>query len=97
MALDFEITVIVATDINRAVDTRNGDRRPELRDLPRMIEELPDKIIFVYRPEVYRIAFTEEGYSSTDRVELIIAKNINGEVGRVQLKKDSSLTNVVDL
>ena len=99
LSVDCGLTVILATEINKAVDTRNGDRRPQLRDLPKnkMIEELSDKIIFVYRPEVYRRAIAEEGDSTTGLVELIVAKNKNGKVGRAQLKRDSSLTNVVDL
>lgn len=98
LASDFGITVIMATEINKAVDTRNGDRRPELRDLPKnkIIGELSDKIIFVYRPEVYRRAIAEEGDSTAGLVELIVAKNINGKAGRAQLKRDSSLTNVID-
>lgn len=83
---DFGVVVILAADINKAVDARN-DKKPKLKDLSKSysISELPDKIFFVHRPERYR-----------NRVELTIAKNSNGNVGSVQLATDESQTNIID-
>lgn len=86
IAEDFRVTVILATDIFKKVATRN-DKRPKLKDLPKsnLIQELCDKIIFVHRQE-----------RSCNRVELIIAKNANGNTGCVTLARDESLTNIID-
>jgi replicative DNA helicase len=86
IAMDFGVTVIVATEINKAIDTRKN-KKPRLNDLPKnkLLAELPDKIIFVHRPE-----------RSRTQVELIVAKNSNGAIGSVQLMSDESLTNIVD-
>lgn len=77
----FGIMIIVATEINKVIDTRK-DKKPRLNDLSKnkLLAELPDKIIFVHRPQ-----------RSRKQVELIVAKNTNGAIGSVQLMSDESL------
>ncbi len=62
---DFGVTVVVATEISKAVDTRSH-KEPKLKDLPKnnLILELPDKIILVHRPK-----------RDCNEVELIIVKS----------------------
>lgn len=87
IAEDFGVTVILATELSRAIDTRK-DKKPKLNDLPKnnLILEVSDKIILAHRPE-----------RCSNQVELIIAKNSNGNTGSVQLARDESFTNLVDV
>jgi replicative DNA helicase len=45
------------------------------------IEQDADAVVFVYRPEYYGIESDENGQSVTGLMELIIAKQRNGEIG----------------
>lgn len=93
----FEVTVIVATELNRAIDTRR-DKKPRVNDLPKckFLEELSDKIILVDRPGYYTRAINKEAEIASSLVEIIVVKNINGDTGAVQLRIDEAHTNIVD-
>lgn len=94
IAKDFNVCVIAASQLNRFVETRGGDKRPQLSDLKDSgaIEQDADKVIFVYRPEYYRISIDEDGHPTAGVCELIMSKNRNGKLATAKLKLNSVLT-----
>lgn len=91
---DFNVCVIAASQLSRSVEVRGGDKRPQLSDLKDsgFIEEHTDKVIFMYRPEYYQIAVDEDGISTAGTTELIVAKNRNGRLGTIKLKRNVNFT-----
>jgi replicative DNA helicase len=88
LAKQFDIPVVILSQLNRENEKRD-DKRPNLSDLKDSgaIEADADVVIFVHRPEYYKIFF-ENNKSTRGRAELIIAKHRNGEVGSVWLNFD---------
>jgi replicative DNA helicase len=93
LAKDLDIPIILLSQLNRAVETR-VDKRPGLADLrdSGSIEQDSDAVVFLYRPEYYKIMQDENGFSTENRAELIIAKQRNGAVGSEYLyfKKETA-------
>ncbi len=83
LAKDINVPVIALSQLSRAVETRGGDKRPQLSDLRESgsIEQDADLVCFLYRPEYYGIKTTPEGQSTTGLAELIVGKQRNGPVG----------------
>jgi replicative DNA helicase len=81
LAREMDIPVVVLSQLNRALEQRI-DKRPILSDLrdAGAIEESADVILFIYRDEYYNPESTKKGVS-----EIIIGKQRNGEVGRMEL------------
>lgn len=88
LSKELEIPVLALSQLSRAVEART-DRRPALADLRESgaIEQDADVVMFVYRPEVYKIPnFNDEEKTPTkNMVELIIGKHRNGPIGSVKL------------
>lgn len=82
-ALEYKIPVIITSQMNRYVEWRGGAKRPILSDLRESgtIEEIADKVLFIYRAEAYGIPMDEEGNSTASKAELIVAKNRLGPAG----------------
>jgi len=80
LAKELDVPVIALAQLSRAVETRGGEKKPQLSDLRESgaIEQDADMIIFPYRPEAYKIFEDEFGNSTRDTTELIIAKHRNG-------------------
>lgn len=85
-----DIVIIAVSQLNRAVENRGGDKRPQLFDLrgSESIEEDADKVIFMYRPEYYSITIDENGNYTKGVVELIMAKNKNGKLGTIKFLRE---------
>jgi replicative DNA helicase len=96
IAKDNNVCIIATSQLNRAVESRPGSKRPLLSDIRESgaIEQDADKVIFLYRPEYYGLTQNEEGYSTVGLMEVIVAKNRNGRLGTVYMKINSNLTSM---
>jgi len=99
IAKELNIPVIALSQLSRSVETRGGDKRPQLSDLRESgsIEQDADMVIFLYRPEYYKITEDEMGNSTLGMGEVIIAKHRNGSLVDVQLKFIGRFTKFADL
>ena len=99
IAKELDVPVIALSQLSRAVETRGGDKRPQLSDLRESgsIEQDADMVMFLYRPEYYGITEDENGMPTTGVGEVIIAKHRNGSVENVQLKFIGKYTKFTDL
>jgi len=99
LAKELSVPVIALSQLSRAVETRGGDKRPQLSDLRESgaIEQDADMVIFLYRPEYYKIDQDEMGNSLKGVGEVIIAKHRNGSLDSVFLKFIGKYTKFGDL
>ncbi len=88
LAKELSVPVIAISQLSRAVETRGGSKRPILSDLRESgaIEQDADMVLFIYRPEYYKIMEDEEGNSTEGLAELIIAKHRNGSLETIPLR-----------
>jgi replicative DNA helicase len=99
LAKELEVPVIALSQLSRAVETRGGDKRPQLSDLRESgsIEQDADIVMFLYRPEYYNITEDEQGMPTTGVGQIIIAKHRNGSLENVNLKFIGKFTKFTDL
>jgi replicative DNA helicase len=83
MARELKVPFLVLSQLSRAVEQRQGDHRPQLSDLRDSggIEQDADSVAFIFREEVYK----PDREDLRGLAELLIAKQRNGPVGRVNL------------
>ncbi len=99
IAKELNIPVIALSQLSRAVETRGGDKRPQLSDLRESgsIEQDADMVMFLYRPEYYGMTQDENGMPLNGVGEVIIAKHRNGKLEDVRLKFIGKFTKFEDL
>lgn len=99
LAKELNVPVIALSQLSRAVETRGGDKRPQLSDLRESgsIEQDADMVMFLYRPEYYGITQDENGMPTQGVGEVIISKHRNGSLDTVQLKFVGKYTKFSDL
>ena len=88
IAKELEIPLIALSQLSRSVETRGGDKKPLLSDLRESgsIEQDADIVSFIYRPEYYGITQDEDGNTTMQMGEFIVAKHRNGSTETVKLK-----------
>jgi replicative DNA helicase len=88
VAKELDIPIIALSQLNRSVEMRSGNKRPQLSDLRESgaIEQDADLVIFIHRPEYYGLDVDEDGNSLKGVAEIIVAKHRNGATGDVHLK-----------
>lgn len=91
IANDYQLTIIAIAQLNRAVEKREGDKRPLLSDLAdsSSIERDADLILFAYRPSRY---FKD---IDSSQFELNVAKNRTGSTNNIKLLFLETLTKFV--
>jgi replicative DNA helicase len=99
IAKELSVPVLALSQLSRSVETRGGDKRPQLADLRESgsIEQDADIVMFLYRPEYYKITVDEEGLPTQGVGEVIIAKHRNGSTGTARLKFIGKFTKFGDL
>ena len=103
LAKELNIPILALSQLNRGVENRPGaggaeDHRPQLSDLRESgaIEQDADMVIFIHRPEYYRIFKDENGNDLRGMAMIIIAKHRNGAVGDVLLRFKGKYTRFED-
>jgi replicative DNA helicase len=99
IAKELNIPVIALSQLSRSVETRGGDKRPQLSDLRESgaIEQDADVVMFLYRPEYYNFTEDEKGNSTKGIAEVIVAKNRSGSLDIVPLHFVSTFTRFAEL
>ncbi len=99
IAKELNVPVIALSQLSRAVETRGGNKRPMLSDLRESgsIEQDADMVIFLYRPEYYKIDQDEDGNPTAGMAEVIIAKHRNGATDTVKTRFIGKYAKFADL
>lgn len=95
IAKELDIPVIALSQLSRAVETRGGNKRPQLSDLRESgaIEQDADIVMFIHRTEYYG---TESETSVQGEAQVIIAKHRNGSTADVPMRFRASEARFVD-
>jgi replicative DNA helicase len=99
IAKELNVPVLALSQLSRSVETRGGDKRPQLSDLRESgsIEQDADIVMFLYRAEYYKITVDEDGMPTQGVGEAIIAKHRNGSTGTAKMKFIGKFTKFADL
>jgi replicative DNA helicase len=99
LAKDLQIPVIALSQLSRAVETRGGDKRPQLSDLRESgaIEQDADIVSFLYRPEYYGITVDEGGLPTAGKAEFIISKHRGGSTEAVWIDFIAKYTKFLEM
>ena len=94
---ELNVPIVALSQLSRAVETRGGNKRPQLSDLRESgaIEQDADLVLFIHRGDYYGLA--DENPALRGLTDIIIAKHRNGAVGDVKLKFRSSEVRFVDM
>jgi len=95
LAKELNIPVIAVSQLSRKTEERTGNR-PQLSDLRESgaIEQDADLILFIYRDEVYN---RSEDNPNRGKAEVIIGKQRNGPIGKIDLAFLDKFTTFKDL
>lgn len=94
LAKELQIPVIALAQLNRAVESRKEDRRPQLSDIREsgQMEMDADAIIFIYREVVYN-----KHCDNPNTADLILAKQRNGPTGTAHVLFEDTFTRFSNL
>lgn len=100
LAKELNIPILALSQLNRSVESRDGGKdgidgkRPQLSDLRESgaIEQDADMVLFVHRPEYYRIFEDNNGNSLRGMAYCIIAKHRKGKTDDVLLSFKGEFT-----
>ncbi|MEY3343709.1 MAG: replicative helicase [Bacteroidota bacterium] len=99
IAKELNVPILALSQLSRAVETRGSSKKPQLSDLRESgaIEQDADMVLFIYRPEYYKLEEDENGRPTQGIAEIDVAKNRNGSLKSVNLKFIGNLTKFEDL
>lgn len=90
LARELNIPIIITSQLNRDLEKREGEdgKRPQLIDLrdSGTICDDCDMVLFIHRPEYYKIFTAKDGSDLRGMAEVIIAKHSNGALADVILR-----------
>ena len=90
LAKELNIPIIITSQLNRAIESREGidAKRPQLIDLrdSGTLCDDSDMVLFLHRPEYYKIFQDDRGNDMRGMAEVIIAKHRNGALGEILLR-----------
>ena len=94
LAKEIAIPVIAISQLNRAIESRRGDHRPQLSDLRESgsIEQDADVVVFIYREDMADTTAENQGVA-----EIIVGKQRNGPTGTFQLAFMKQFTKFANL
>ena len=98
LAKELDVPVIALSQLSRASEKRSAAAKPILSDLRESgsIEQDADMVLFIYRPEYYKIDQDDQGDSTQGVAEVLIAKNRNGPLKDVRLRFISKYAKFAD-
>ncbi len=96
---ELNIPIIALSQLNRSVEVRGGNKRPQLSDLRESgaIEQDADMVVFIHRPEKYGFTTLENEMPSKGIAEIILAKNRNGPVDDILLRFREERAQFIDI
>jgi len=99
IAKELQVPVIALSQLSRAVEQRGGEKKPMLSDLRESgaIEQDADMVIFLYRPEYYKITEDSEGNDVKGIAEVIVAKNRHGAATTIKTRFVAQFAKFQDL
>jgi replicative DNA helicase len=99
IAKELNVPIIALSQLNRSVETRGGNKRPQLSDLRESgaIEQDADMVMFIHRPDYYGFNEDEEGNSLIGLADIIVAKHRNGAIGDIKLRFRKEQAKFTDL
>lgn len=99
LAKDLNVPVIALSQLSRAVENRANSKRPQLSDLRESgsIEQDADMVLFIYRPEYYKLDTFEDDTPSKGMAEIIFEKNRHGSPGPVKVRFQAQYTKFSDV
>lgn len=99
LAKELDVPVIALSQLSRSVETRGGDKRPQLSDLRESgaIEQDADLVMFIHRPEYYGVTEDADGSDTRGMAELIIAKHRNGSIDSAKTRFIGQYTKFADI
>jgi len=99
IAKELDVPIIALSQLNRGVELRGGNKKPQLSDLRESgaIEQDADIVIFIHRPEKYGFDMDDNGNSLKGIAQIIVAKHRNGAVGEISLKFREEFAKFSDL
>lgn len=100
MAKELDIPVIALSQLSRRIEER-ANKTPLLSDLRESgrLEQDADLVMFLFRPEVYKIDEIEKDNITIDTknlIQLILAKHRNGAIGNVDFYRNHNWTVIRD-
>ncbi|HCC71882.1 MAG TPA: replicative DNA helicase, partial [Bacteroidales bacterium] len=96
---ELNVPIIALSQLNRSVEVRGGNKRPQLSDLRESgaIEQDADMVLFIHRPEKYGFTTLDNEMPSKGIAEIILAKNRNGPVDDILLRFREERAQFVDI
>ncbi len=88
LSKELSIPVFALAQLSRAVETRGGNKEPQLSDLRESgaIEQDADMVMFLYRPEYYGFTEDENGNPTYGLAKVLLAKHRAGGTCKMDMR-----------